>query len=1245
MGKVPMVQRVRAWQCLAVCGIYCAVLCVLATTQVWAQREAEHWYFGDSLSLSFATSPPVVGRGNLKTEEGCAAVSDAATGVPRLYTDGQTVWDGSGTVLDNGTELSGHTSSAQSALLVQQPGNPDAFFLFTAGVGPYEIPDNNGIRYSYIDAAQGRVTAKNAELLEPATEKLVAIRHCNGADVWVVAQEWGTNHYYAWQVSASGVALQPVVSTTGTVAPTDNAAYSIGHLKASPNGRMVVNTGYYDDAVQLFDFDNVRGVVANPITLPHSGSVYCASFSPDNSRLYVVEQRLGSSETLIRIYQYTVGGTSATVLASRTLVFEMKGHLGDEIGALQIAPDGKIYCAREGGLYLGVITNPNAAGNACGYVHDGVYLNGRRSILGLPNFNDALFNTGESCAPPKAAFTLDTTLCAGMCVEVTDKSLHQPATWKWEFPGGTPSTATVQHPTVCYNTPGVYNVRLIVQNPKGSDTLERAAVVRVQPGLNAFAGDDMVVCKGMPVLLQGTGNGAYAWYPESGVANPTSATTTARPDTTTTYILTVRNGTCEGRDTVTVVVVAPPDIQGGEYALCKGDSVRHQAAGSAGQYRWFPVQGVSNPDTSAPMLFPTTTTEYRVTVTDANGCESTATVRVAIGDAIVDAGSDTAMCAGNTVQLFAKGMVGSYQWIPAEGLDDPLSSTPKATPLTTTVYTVIVTSASGCTAKDSIVLTVRPAPQVEAGDDVSVCAGGVVQLAAVGGTGHYQWTPTEGVESPNDATTQVRPVQSTTYTVVFTDANGCVAADSVRVVLDESIRIDAGENHTLCAGDSVQLSAWSGAGAYQWTPVDGLSDATNPRPFAKPKSTTMYTVEVVLDGGCRGRDSVLVTVLPAPALTVEGATRVCKGERVQLRATGEGELLGWMPAALLDDPLSWTPHATPDTTTTYTVAVRGANGCIATDTVRVEVDAMDVHIVSNNATPCAGEAVLFTALGGAGTYRWEPAGIMDNPDTSAVTVRAEQTTMLRVFYTNERGCTASDSLELRVEPGVRAVLSLPDTTAIVGHRDVRLPVSLRSESGVLPSVVSARFAVHYNALLFHITGISHGAIVGNTISSTDAPSVVVVDVPPTALQGGAGVLTELIGTVLLSATETTALAFHDVHITTATMCMTASTRDGSLRLDGYCFGTDFRRFEQPSVVVAPNPVAEQLRIALRVPQEQYAITVELYTAWGKRVLREERVVQHEEQLLYDVAALARGAYYLVVEIEGWSTSQPLLIAE
>ena len=53
------------------------------------------------------------------------------------------------------------------------------------------------------------------------------------------------------------------------------------------------------------------------------------------------------------------------------------------------------------------------------------------------------------------------------CVTFTDNSIGNPTSWQWTFPGGTPATAGIQNPTVCYCQPGNWNVSLHINGPNG----------------------------------------------------------------------------------------------------------------------------------------------------------------------------------------------------------------------------------------------------------------------------------------------------------------------------------------------------------------------------------------------------------------------------------------------------------------------------------------------------------------------------------------------------------------------------------------------------------------------------------------------------------------------------------------------------------------------------------------------------------------------------------------------------------
>src|SRR6185369_4295293 len=84
---------------------------------------------------------------------------------------------------------------------------------------------------------------------------------------------------------------------------------------------------------------------------------------------------------------------------------------------------------------------------------------------------------------PTTSFSAsDTTICQKLCMDFFDQSGNNPTSWKWSFPGGSPSSSTQQNPTsICYNNPGVYDVTLITTNYLGSDTLMLTGYITVYP--------------------------------------------------------------------------------------------------------------------------------------------------------------------------------------------------------------------------------------------------------------------------------------------------------------------------------------------------------------------------------------------------------------------------------------------------------------------------------------------------------------------------------------------------------------------------------------------------------------------------------------------------------------------------------------------------------------------------------------------------------------------------------------------
>ncbi|WP_347157896.1 hypothetical protein [Pontibacter chitinilyticus] len=357
------------------------ILCI-GSFSTFAQGETANWYFGKNAGITFQGDSVIAQtNGRLLTEEGSATLSDK-DGNLLLYTNGITVWNRNHRVMPNGNGLMGGKSSTQSALILPKPGSDHIYYIFTTDIQA----QSNGLRYSVVDMSKdegnGDIISRNVFMISPATEKLTAVRHSNGRDWWVLAHRWNSNGYIAFLVSADGVTPKPVMSNVGTVHGGPNRK-AIGYLVPSPDGTRLAAALWNDDSnFEVLDFNRSTGEVSNPILLKGYSEAYGVAFSPDGSKVYGTTNGDGKGKG--QIVQFDLKAGNAAAIAKSAMVVGTSGS--PHIGALVLGPDGRIYVARQDNTYLGVISQPNLKGTASTYTDQGLYLGGRKSDLGLPNF-------------------------------------------------------------------------------------------------------------------------------------------------------------------------------------------------------------------------------------------------------------------------------------------------------------------------------------------------------------------------------------------------------------------------------------------------------------------------------------------------------------------------------------------------------------------------------------------------------------------------------------------------------------------------------------------------------------------------------------------------------------------------------------------------------------------------------------------------------------------------------------------
>ncbi|MDB9883070.1 T9SS type A sorting domain-containing protein, partial [Bacteroidia bacterium] len=345
---------------------------------------------------------------------------------------------------------------------------------------------------------------------------------------------------------------------------------------------------------------------------------------------------------------------------------------------------------------------------------------------------------------------------------------------------------------------------------------------------------------GGSVLLSAGSHSSYLW-------NNSSTSSTLSASSSGTYSVAVTNAQgCSSSDTIDVSIFTVPSPNLGPDTTQCGGSIA-LSAGSFSSYLW------NNNSTSSSITVSSSGT-YSVAVTNAQGCSSSDTIDVSIFTVpSPNLGPDTSQCGGSV--LLSAGSHSSYLWN-----NSSTSSTLSASSSGT--YSVEVTDANGCKAKDTIVVTINALPSINLGSDTSQCGGSV--LLSAGSHSSYLWN--------NSSTSSTLFASSSgTYSVAVTNAQGCSSSDTIDVSIFTVPSPNLGPDTTQCGG-SIALSAGSFS-SYLWNNNSTSSSIT-------VSSSGKYSVEVTDANGCKVTDTIKVDVhIPNDDFLVSD-TSMCVGEQV-----------------------------------------------------------------------------------------------------------------------------------------------------------------------------------------------------------------------------------------------------------------------------------------------------------------------------------------------------------------------------
>lgn len=251
-------------------------------------------------------------------------------------------------------------------------------------------------------------------------------------------------------------------------------------------------------------------------------------------------------------------------------------------------------------------------------------------------------------------------------------------------------------------------------------------------------------------------------------------------------------------------------------------------------------------------ILPTTSGTYVIEVNDA--CNNTIrdSVYVEVLGIAADAGPDTAICIGESIQLTASGG-STYQWSTGD-----LTPSILVSPTVTTNY--IVTATNLCIGIDTVRVTVNPLPIIQlSSSPAAICPEDTSIIHATGATS-WLWSaspPDPGLTGQSDAPIiHVSPAVTTIYSVTGTDDNACVSSHSTTILLKTvPSSAFAVSDSLLCVNEPTNIvytGPASGTASFAWEFGGGSATGSGPGPYSVNWLTAdeYFIILTVENNGC-----------------------------------------------------------------------------------------------------------------------------------------------------------------------------------------------------------------------------------------------------------------------------------------------------------------------------------------------------------------------------------------------------------
>ncbi|WP_375446154.1 SdrD B-like domain-containing protein [uncultured Fibrella sp.] len=600
-------------------------------------------------------------------------------------------------------------------------------------------------------------------------------------------------------------------------------------------------------------------------------------------------------------------------------------------------------------------------------------------------------------------------------------------------PGNTNTTGRL---AVSPTTIGTNPYSVTVTSAEGCTAVANATVVvnsLPQPTISGNA----TLCAGQPISLTAspTTGLTYAWSGPGGSlgsANPLTIANSTSANSGTYQVLVTNTNGCTATATYNVTVKPVPVVQILNTSItCANNqpavAISTQVTGGSPpiSYAWYRSGAAGVISTSPNPSFSTPDT-YSLLVTDASGCQSnTATVTVMTPDPLaVNTQTANALCfnAQGRITVTTSGGMAPYtvRYFNSGGLISTTTTSGVSTLQTVAgSYTIIVADANGCSLTQTATITQPPVLAVTLTSGGPVCAGqttGTIASSVTGGTSPYSYSWSTGATTAN-----VSSLSGGSYSVVVTDANGCVTAQTITIATNPLPNAPTvSVTQPTCVTLTGTIQVLTPASGVQYSFNNGISYQVSPTQSGLQPDVYQLRVKDNTTGCVSLPTSVTINPVPSPPVpSIAGNTVYCAGNPISLTASPTtGVTYVWSgPAGSLGNanPLVVATTSVAQSGV-YRVTVTDVNGCTATASATITVNPAVTAVVTNQSI-CAGLSATLTASGGT-DYRWSTGAT-----SPAIVVAPTATMPYTVTVTNASNCSAIATGTVTVNQAITATVN------------------------------------------------------------------------------------------------------------------------------------------------------------------------------------------------------------------------------